>query len=502
MHVSHKIALMALSVVLTACASSTSSGDKTAAWVNPESPLGATLQLAFKPPTGIKLTPQQIDAYPYAGELIRIGDNPQALIALAQQAGGQAHYATSEGYLVSFQQGRLIATDGLATDARFLDAQNLPNPARAVDASAPVCWRSSWRATGAQRAGYFLLKGCLQPAKQGNAATQTAEATPISETTTVREIVTSPLTGHRYTNHYTLDADLRVIASRQQLGPLLPVWQTTTVKHPSRALESQQLAQQSAAIAPTAWQPGPVALTVRGLQTLTTYTQPSLLAVTQPLLADTRIDWANSALYCTEDAPATRTITVAELKAQQAAFVADTRRLVRYWRADGAVAHAMAATELADDVASWSLGRRVVLPAHPARLPFAPKLNLALRCPAYTLDLAANDNTIALMGLTHAKQFNLAAASPLKRFARVALWRAGASQGRLLRVSPNGEHEVFLLNPHTREPTTALPDVLLQAGDRLLVPWQQSALPPAFADLNARLLSLVPHRLVEPHHAP
>lgn len=460
--------------------------------ISPNSPLGATLNLAFNPPVGVALSAEEVDVFPYAAELIRIGENPQALIVLSQQAGGQDHYATSEGYLATFQLGRLVASSGFATDAEFLDSAALPNPAAAIGAARAVCWRSSWRATGAQRAGFFLLKGCLQPAR----------AAQPGQTTVVTERVSSPLTGHQYINTYTLNDEQRVIASRQQLGPLLPVWQTQTVKHPSRAVHRAQQAQGHSAITASAWEPGPLQLTVAGLHTFTVRTQPTVHAVTQPLLADTRIDWRNSALYCTQDPAGQRvaTVAVAELKTMQREWVSDVYRLVDYWQQLGARAHAASAQALAAEVSQWPLGRRVGVLSAPARTLFEPALNLALRCPAYTLVLAANSNRVPVMGLTHVKAFNLAAASPVQRFARVAARRPGASQGELWRISATGEATRFRLNPHTREPTTPLLDALLQAGDRLVVPWQAQALPAEFADLNARLFTLATHRVLESSH--
>jgi hypothetical protein len=314
---------------------------------------------------------------------------------------------------------------------------------------------------------------------------------------TIREDVRSPLTGHRYSNFYTINDQGHVIASNQRLGPLLPVWQTSSVKQAPRlpAARRELLA--------NAWSAGPVKLTVKGLQTIETRTQATLNAILQPLLVDTRIDWANSALYCSEDNPeqVVHTVTAAQLRNQQAGWVADVRRLAALWQKDGAAGPAQAAIDLADQVALWPVARRVVITAHPARLLFAPKYNLVLRCNAYTLVLSGNTSALPVMGLSHTEFFNAAAASPLQRFDAAALRRPGASPDELLSIDAAGHTKVFSLNPYSRKPTTPLLDVLLQAGDRLLVPWQQSALPPGFEDLNQRLAALVPHRVLEASHA-
>jgi len=426
-----------------------------------------TFRALFSKPVDVRLTAEELTNFPYAAQYIRVADNPRATIVLAQQQGGVDYYASSEGRLVSIKQGRLIGTDGFSTDAAFVDA--LPAPQAAIDAEKPVCWRSSWRAWGELQAGHYLLTGCLQPVQRVEPASTVSEAdTASSEAaepalTIVKEDVRSPITGHRYSNWYWLDADNNVVKSEQQLGPLLPRWSFETIRR-------------------AAVQPEPQAVKLPETYQASVPKGATLNDLLQSLLAQPNIDWANSVIYSTD--------REAELNQQRDAVVKNLEAFAAYWQGEKYYGVAATANALARDMSGWRMADRVPTAVHPARLLISPRHNLALRGRHYVIEANGVTHRVDVAGAIHRAKLNFSAGGPLRQLRDTPLWRPGADEDMIYRFPRAGK-------PVKVSITQGLSDSLVLPGERFFVPFKASWLHGPFADLNEQLLAVFAHKVGE-----
>lgn len=415
------------------------------------SPVVETVKALFTGTPDVTLTAEELANFPYAAQYVRIADNPRATIVLAQQQGGIDYYASSEGRLVSIQQGRLIGTDGFSIDAAFIDA--LPAPQTAINAEKPVCWRSSWRAWGELQAGHYLLTGCLQPVQRAIAP----------ELTIVKEDVRSPITGHRYSNWYWLDADNAVVKSEQQLGPLLPRWSFETI------LSADDQPESPAEALPQTYQ----ADVPKGA---------TLNDILQPLLAQPNIDWANSVIYSTD--------REAALNQQRDAAVKHLEAFAAYWQGEKYYGVAATAKALAKDMSGWRLADRVPTSVHPARLLISPRHNLALRATHYVIEANGVNHRVDVAGAIHRAKLNFSAGGPLRQLRDTPLWRPGANEDMVYRLPRVGK-------PQKVSITQGLSDSSVLPGERFFVPFKPSWLVPPFATLNEEMLAVFAHRVGE-----
>lgn len=430
-------------------------------------PAVETFKALFSKPADVTLTAEELANYPYAAQYIRVAENPRATIVLAQQQGGIDYYASSEGRLISLKQGRLIGTDGFSTDAAFVDA--LPAPQAAIDAAKPVCWRSSWRAWGELQAGHYLLTGCLQPVQRAVPVSTVSEAdTASSEAaepalTIVKEDVRSPITGHRYSNWYWLDADNNVVKSEQQLGPLLPRWSFETIRR-------------------AAVQPEPQAVKLPETYQASVPKGATLNDLLQSLLAQPNIDWANSVIYSTD--------REAELNQQRDAVVKNLEAFAAYWQGEKYYGVAATANALAKDMSGWRMADRVPTAVHPARLLISPRHNLALRGRHYVIEANGITHRVDVAGAIHRAKLNFSAGGPLRQLRDTPLWRPGADEDMIYRFPRAGKPEKVSI-------TQGLSDSLVLPGERFFVPFKASWLHRPFADLNEQLLAVFAHRVGE-----
>lgn len=313
--------------------------------------------------SGVALSASERAGMPYAAQLLALGEAPRLLIVLGSLAGVREGYATSDGRLIVLVGGRVVETDGLATDMRLHRLP--PSPAAARGSRAPLCWSSPWSARGERFSPPVLLRGCLRAGQPGPDG-----LLPVRETVAV--------SGHPsadYENLYWLDPAGRVVASRQQPGPLLPVWALEQVKAAPLGTPAAEV---------PGWPVGEVALTLRGaIHRDPIMTLGSLSALTGPLAARHDIDWSRSRLFRTDAA------TLAPLLARREALLAELPPLLAQARARREHNQVVALVRLQRELPAWPLGRLVAAPTlNPQRLAFAPDLDLALRGEAYTLLLA------------------------------------------------------------------------------------------------------------------
>lgn len=432
-------------------------------------PAVETFKALFSKPADVTLTAEELANYPYAAQYIRVAENPRATIVLAQQQGGIDYYASSEGRLISLKQGRLIGTDGFSTDAAFVDA--LPAPQAAIDAEKPVCWRSSWRAWGELQAGHYLLTGCLQPVQRAVPVSTVSESDAASSEasqtepalTIVKEDVRSPITGHRYSNWYWLDADNNVVKSEQQLGPLLPRWSFETIRR-------------------AAVQPEPQAVKLPETYQASVPKGATLNDLLQSLLAQPNIDWANSVIYSTD--------REAELNQQRDAVVKNLEAFAAYWQGEKYYGVAATANALAKDMSGWRMADRVPTAVHPARLLISPRHNLALRGRHYVIEANGVTHRVDVAGAIHRAKLNFSAGGPLRQLRDTPLWRPGADEDMIYRFPRAGK-------PVKVSITQGLSDSLVLPGERFFVPFKSSWLHGPFADLNEQLLAVFAHRVGE-----
>lgn len=317
-----------------------------------------TLRAGLAKPADIVLSDQAKAAFPYAAMTLRAGDAPLALIVLARQGAGVSHYATREGHLVSFREGRLFLTQGFPDDIFW--ARRLPLPSAALGRATPLCWSSGWRVSGEHEAT-LRLSGCLREMPSASGQRLVVETVQVPSMPSLR-----------HENRYFFTPGGTWQSAEFQPGPGMPRWKVAVWRDEPQSTQQPVMGR---------WADGPVTLQISGVVQRREQTVAKVSALTAPLADLHDIDWTLSRLYRTDP----DRVRPLEQQRQQVLDLLDAQ-LAATTR--GAYASQVRLRRARLDVQSWRLAQPVDALLNPDWLLLNPSRDLALRGSQYWLHVA------------------------------------------------------------------------------------------------------------------
>jgi hypothetical protein len=186
-----------------------------------------TAKIAVMGQPDVELSPQTLDAIPYANAYLQVGDSPRALVVLAYAEQGELKWASADKNMFVTRDGRLIKTLGLPTNLRRISATTpdpLSSPASLTQSSSNWQWQAEWDQD--YRSIHFMRS---QFEDQG---LETVKINGQEVTLQhVTETVEDQFLGRSYQNHYWREPKTGLVRhSTQQLGVDLPVLEMTILK--------------------------------------------------------------------------------------------------------------------------------------------------------------------------------------------------------------------------------------------------------------------------------
>ncbi len=182
--------------------------------------VSATVQEAYGNYIDVKLTPEEIEAVPYASAYLKIGDQKQVFIVLAfaeqnpLTGNTQLKWVSADKAMVVTENGHIVKTIGLQTTNLAGIYGNVPAySAPSVQYSLSYDWADKYR---------YGFPAKVQRSRQGKESV----ITPISSTTTdiYTEVVTFTSLEKTVENQYWVNGKGEVVKTRQHLGPnMVPV---------------------------------------------------------------------------------------------------------------------------------------------------------------------------------------------------------------------------------------------------------------------------------------
>lgn len=395
---------------------------------------------------------------------VRIDNQSPLIMNRIRRIGDRAIFINGYRQFLHLHRDRLVMTQGYDTDVTWLG--DLPGPLSVTQAGKPVCWQALWRAHGQRTAQYYPLQGCLRLGiLEHPAFLQGRPAWRVTET------VTSARHELRYDNDFWLDESRqRVIASRQQLGPLLPdlTWVALNDDSPDR-INRASLYQAA---------PGqPVQVSVEGLVSQPLLMPPRLINLSAPYADRHDIDWQAVQLF--DRSPD----AVQHFLQERDALLADVRRLM----ADVTLTRSerVELQLLVREVESLRLARRVFALMEPYRLLAVSEDNLRLVGSHYGLVLRPYQAGVPVRGAVHAHQVFPAFGRYQRDLLPVNRWWGIAQTRHAVVILPDGRQ----LDADPSNPE----DLLLRElppGAVLFVPLRQSLAQRMGGAFNARLQAL------------
>lgn len=442
-----------------------------------DGPVADTVRAMVQRPVSVELTEAQRKAFPYAAQYFQLADGPRALVVLVRFSGSRSVYASSEGRSLQLHAGRVVATTGFPTNFKFLD---LPlAPSQALNTSEPLCWHAVWRASGQQIASNYRLSGCLTRVRTEPVVMPEG----VINLVRVSEQITVSSTRQRYENIYWLMPETgQVVASIQRGGPLMPVMRfTRVVNEPALVptLPAYDLLPEPAA--PDQRTPATVQVQHQGLFKGFAQRAASTAGLVAPFHDRFNIDWQESALYRLDQKEV--------LMQQRDALVRDLNALAEHWLAKRQRAPALSAQALAKDLQRWQLAHRVPAELDPQVLYLQPSKVIALKGQAYLLHLAEPRQDTPVFGVVFDHDLRWQGLQALDRLSDSRYLRPGANTAQAWLLKPSGQTRVIGLRPWNQRALE------WEAGSRWFIGFSAAKLPAAWADINARLLALAPHRL-------
>ncbi|MCR9672192.1 YjbF family lipoprotein [Vibrio alginolyticus] len=193
--------------------------------------VSATVQEAYGNYIDVELTPEEIEAVPYASAYLKIGSQKQVFVVLAfaelNPLTGQTQlkWVSADKAMVVTENGHIVKTIGLQTTNLAGIYGNVP----AYSAS-PVQYSLSYDWADKYRYG-FPAK--VQRSRQGKETV----ITPISSTSTdvYTEVVTFTSLEKSVENQYWVNGKGEVVKTRQHLGPNMVPVELTILKGYSKS---------------------------------------------------------------------------------------------------------------------------------------------------------------------------------------------------------------------------------------------------------------------------
>ncbi|MCQ9084837.1 YjbF family lipoprotein [Vibrio harveyi] len=193
--------------------------------------VSATVQEAYGNYIDVELTPEEIEAVPYASAYLKIGDQKQVFIVLAfaeqnpLTGNTQLKWVSADKAMVVTENGHIVKTIGLQTTNLAGVYGNVPAySAPSVEYSLSYDWSDKYR---------YGFPTKVQRSHQGKESV----ITPISSTTTdvYTEVVTFTSLEKTVENQYWVNGKGEVVKTRQHLGPNMVPVELTILKGYSKS---------------------------------------------------------------------------------------------------------------------------------------------------------------------------------------------------------------------------------------------------------------------------
>ncbi|MCX8765298.1 YjbF family lipoprotein [Vibrio parahaemolyticus] len=193
--------------------------------------VSATVQEAYGNYIDVELTPEEVEAVPYASAYLKIGDQKQVFVVLAfaepnpLTGNTQLKWVSADKAMVVTENGHIVKTIGLQTTNLAGIYGNIP-----AYSTPSTQYALSYDWSDKYRYG-FLAK--VERALQGKETV----ITPISSTTTdvYTEIVTFISLEKSVENQYWVNGKGEVVKTRQHLGPNMVPVELTILKGYSKS---------------------------------------------------------------------------------------------------------------------------------------------------------------------------------------------------------------------------------------------------------------------------
>ncbi|HDM8133134.1 TPA: YjbF family lipoprotein [Vibrio harveyi] len=193
--------------------------------------VSATVQEAYGNYIDVELTPEEIEAVPYASAYLKIGDQKQVFIVLAfaeqnpLTGNTQLKWVSADKAMVVTENGHIVKTIGLQTTNLAGVYGNVPAySAPSVEYSLSYDWSDKYR---------YGFPTKVQRSHQGKESV----ITPFSSTTTdvYTEVVTFTSLEKTVENQYWVNGKGEVVKTRQHLGPNMVPVELTILKGYSKS---------------------------------------------------------------------------------------------------------------------------------------------------------------------------------------------------------------------------------------------------------------------------
>ena len=193
--------------------------------------VSATVQEAYGNYIDVELTPEEIEAVPYASAYLKIGDQKQVFVVLAfaeqnpLTGNTQLKWVSADKAMVVTENGHIVKTIGLQTTNLAGIYGDVPAySAPSVQYSLSYDWADKYR---------YGFPAKVQRSRQGKETV----ITPISSTTTdvYTEVVTFTSLEKTVENQYWVNGKGEVVKTRQHLGPNMVPVELTILKGYSKS---------------------------------------------------------------------------------------------------------------------------------------------------------------------------------------------------------------------------------------------------------------------------
>jgi len=193
--------------------------------------VSATVQEAYGNYIDVELTPEEIEAVPYASAYLKIGSQKQVFVVLAfaepnpLTGNTQLKWVSADKAMVVTENGHIVKTIGLQTTNLAGIYGNVPAySAPSVQYSLSYDWADKYR---------YGFPAKVQRSRQGKETV----ITPISSTSTdvYTEVVTFTSLEKSVENQYWVNGKGEVVKTRQHLGPNMVPVELTILKGYSKS---------------------------------------------------------------------------------------------------------------------------------------------------------------------------------------------------------------------------------------------------------------------------
>ncbi|WP_045482914.1 YjbF family lipoprotein [Vibrio owensii] len=193
--------------------------------------VSATVQEAYGNYIDVELTPEEIEAVPYASAYLKIGSQKQVFVVLAfaeqnpLTGNTQLKWVSADKAMVVTENGHIVKTIGLQTTNLAGIYGNVPAySAPSVQYSLSYDWADKYR---------YGFPAKVQRTRQGKETV----ITPISSTVTdvYTEVVTFTSLEKSVENQYWVNGKGEVVKTRQHLGPNMVPVELTILKGYSKS---------------------------------------------------------------------------------------------------------------------------------------------------------------------------------------------------------------------------------------------------------------------------